>query len=127
MNYRITILLFIFIVTCLPVQASAPNPTKPSLPARYQNHWFTKLVVKKVQKRQARLERKLAEAKTPKEIARIKKKQEITSFKVVLFFVSILAGLVGLVGLLFKADNFANICFVIMVIGLAILFPSLFR
>lgn len=120
-------LLFLFIFAfALTTQAS--NPATPTLPLSHPIqkkivHW----AMKRVEKRHERLERKLARTDSPKKIAKIKKKQEITTFKVIIFFLGVLAGLVGLVGLAFKAEDFSTVCFVIMVCCFAILFPNLFR
>lgn len=126
--FKLWLLLFLLSLPCLPTQANTcvPPPIKKEFSVRFQNHWFAQWIVKRVEKRRARLECKLAKAQTPQEVARIKKKQEITTFKVVVFFIAILAGLLGLVGLLFKAENFAMVCFLIMLVGLVFLFPGLF-
>lgn len=113
--------LLIFLLPCLPAEASAP-------PQKYAPSWLTKWVAKKVQKRQARLQRKIARTDNPKKIARLKKKsEEITTFDVVVFFIAVLAGLLGLVGLALKAEGFYTVCFVIMLAGFAILFRRLFK
>jgi hypothetical protein len=119
------LLLFIF-AFALPTQAS--NSSTPTLPLSHPlQQKIVRWAMKRVEKRHQRLEHKLAHTNSPKKIAKIKQKQEITTFKVIIFFLGVLAGLVGLVGLAFKAEDFSTVCFVIMVCCFAILFPNLFR
>ncbi len=122
-------LLFTCLLVCgtvLPTQASCAPSQRSKQTAQYTNHWAIKFALKRVEKRQQRLAKKLEQAKTPKEVARIKQKQKITTFKVILLLVALAAILVGCVGLLVKSEGLSTWSFLVALVCLCVLFRGLF-